>query len=146
MIEPRHYWLPGIVGGGLASLSAGAVTFCTSRRTSSPTSHFSGQIGNERHAIAGVLATQHPNGLVGRRGFRVALGALRGVTGVPLTSNLRGDNILWFFLGFSLREPNRGWLELDLFFLPNLLGLCRVRQWHRYGLRLGDVVARATAQ
>ena len=46
----------------------------------------------------------------------------------------------------ELREPNRGWLELDLFFLPNLLGLCRVRQWHRYGLRLGNIVARATTQ
>ena len=104
--------------------------------------YFGGQIGNERHAIAGVLATQHPNGLVGRRGFRIALGALRGVTGVPLTSNLCGDNILGFFLSFSLSEPNGGWHKLDLFFLPNLLGLCRVRQWHRYGLRSGNIVAR----
>jgi hypothetical protein len=56
---------------------------------------------------------------------------------------LCGDNILGFFLSFSLSEPNGGWHELDLFFLPNLLGLCRV---HRYGLHLGDAFARATTQ
>lgn len=80
--------------------------------------YLGGQIGNERYPIAGVLAAQHPNGLVGRRGCHIALGALRGVTGVTLTSNLCGDNILGPLLRFSRSEPNRGWLELDLYLLP----------------------------
>ena len=99
------------------------------------------QIGNERYAIAGVLAAQHPNGLVGGRGCHIALGALRGVAGVTLTSNLCGDNIFGPFLRFSRSEPNRGWLELDLYLLLNLLDLCRVRQRRQHALRVGQVVA-----
>ena len=52
-----------------------------------------GSIGDKRYAIAAVLAAQHPNDLVGGRGCRIALGTLRGITGVTLSPNFRGDDI-----------------------------------------------------
>src|SRR5262245_33725540 len=52
-----------------------------------------GHIGDKRHAIARVLAAQHPNDFVGGRGCRIALGTLRGITSVTLTANFCGDDI-----------------------------------------------------
>src|SRR4029079_5700104 len=57
-----------------------------------------GHVGDETHAIASALALQDPHRLVGLRGLRIALGALRGVAFVALRADLIGDDVGGVFL------------------------------------------------
>lgn len=65
-------------------------------------------VGDEPDAIAPALALQDPHRLVGLRGLRVLLSALRRVAFVALRADLIGDDIGRIFLRRSSEDPCPG--------------------------------------
>ena len=65
-------------------------------------------VGDKPDAIASALALQDPHRLVGLRGLRVLLSALRRVAFVALRADLIGDDIGRIFLRRSSEDPCPG--------------------------------------